>query len=138
MWIVCCFVLHIDRLCPDWVTPVLGDLTDEALAASFPAADMIVSNPPYIPSAQILSLSEEVQKEPRTALDGGADGLCFYRQIAKLWLPKLKPGGWCIVECAEDQTPMVGTLFSAFGAIESFSDIYKKERFVALRRSMED
>ena len=54
--------------------------------------DCIVSNPPYIPSADVEGLQWEVRCEPRMALDGGSDGLTFYRAICELWKPLLKTG----------------------------------------------
>ena len=56
--------------------------------------DLIISNPPYIPSAEIATLQPEVREfDPRGALDGGADGLDFYRKLAAEAKPFLKPGG---------------------------------------------
>lgn len=61
--------------------------------------DLIVSNPPYIPSAELPHLMPEVcDFEPRLALDGGADGLDFVRQIRHDFSEHLKPGGCCILE----------------------------------------
>ncbi len=65
--------------------------------------DLIVSNPPYIPSARIDMLEPEVREhEPRTALDGGADGLDFYRRLAAEAHPFLRPGGRLMVELDDD------------------------------------
>ena len=60
-----------------------------------PAAqfDVVVSNPPYIPSADIETLAADVQREPRLALDGGADGLAAYRRIAEKLADHVKPDG---------------------------------------------
>ena len=119
-------------LCPERVVAVAGDVKDPAL--SLPSPDLIVSNPPYIAASLIQTLSEEVKSEPRTALDGGADGLDFYRAIADVWLPRLRPGGWCVVECAEDQTDAVAALFDGFGTTQTHFDIYGKKRFVSLNK----
>ena len=81
--------------------------------------DFIFSNPPYIPTSQLASLQPEVQKEPAMALDGGADGLLFYRSICSLWLPLLKkPGGVLAVEIGEDQGQAVSALFAEHGLKE--------------------
>ncbi|MBQ9413925.1 MAG: hypothetical protein IJU16_02220, partial [Clostridia bacterium] len=77
--------------------------------------DLILSNPPYIPSGDIDGLMREVQYEPRMALDGDADGLRFYRAIAKLWVPLLKPGGMCAVEIGVGQAPDVTAIFREAG-----------------------
>ncbi len=77
--------------------------------------DAIVSNPPYIPTADLTGLMREVQHEPRMALDGDADGLTFYRAIAGDWLPKMRAGGFCAVEVGIGQATEVAVLFSAAG-----------------------
>ncbi len=88
-------------------------LTDfDAVDGSF---DAILSNPPYIASAELDGLMREVQHEPRLALDGGADGLLFYRAILTRWLGKLKKGGFCAVEIGFDQGEQVNRLFGEFG-----------------------
>ncbi len=65
--------------------------------------DILVSNPPYIPSADIAGLEAEVRDfEPRGALDGGTDGLDIYRELAK-GLGKTIPSGWCVFEVGAGQ-----------------------------------
>ncbi len=79
--------------------------------------DLIVSNPPYIASADIATLAPEVRDfEPRRALDGGADGLDFYRAIAAAAPALLAPGGVLIVELGAGQAQAVGAFFAAGGA----------------------
>ncbi|MDR1464147.1 MAG: peptide chain release factor N(5)-glutamine methyltransferase [Oscillospiraceae bacterium] len=83
-------------------------LPDPAL----PPPDLLLSNPPYIPAGEIDSLQREVHQEPRLALDGGPDGLLFYRALADLWLPLLRPGGRISVECGEGQAEEIAALFA--------------------------
>lgn len=83
--------------------------------AVFQPVDVILSNPPYIVSSEIDTLQTEVRQEPRQALDGGDDGLLFYRAIADHWLPLLKPGGLVAVEVGEGQSRQVGDLFAQAG-----------------------
>jgi len=74
--------------------------------------DLIVSNPPYIPSAEIATLQPEVRDfDPRLALDGGADGLEFYRLIAAQAGAFLKPGGKVMVEFGDGQAAAIGKIF---------------------------
>jgi release factor glutamine methyltransferase len=88
------------------------------LFAPLPAGakfDLVVSNPPYVKSGEIATLSREVQKEPRAALDGGADGLEVIRRIAadaKAWL---KPGGLLALEIGETQGAATWTLLKDSG-----------------------
>ena len=70
--------------------------------------DLIVSNPPYVPSFEILTLDSSVRDfEPLGALDGGEDGLMFYRSIIRYWRHVLRPGGWLMFEVGEDQADAV-------------------------------
>jgi len=81
--------------------------------------DMIVSNPPYIPSRDWEQLMPEVRDhEPRLALDGGDDGLEAYRRIAVQALKILSPGGWLLVEVGIGQAAVVSALFKAAGLTE--------------------
>jgi release factor glutamine methyltransferase len=76
--------------------------------------DLIVSNPPYIPSEEISSLQPEVREhEPRLALDGGADGLDVFRQIAREVKRFLKAHGKFIGEFSDGQAPALKTLFES-------------------------
>lgn len=81
----------------------------------FSRVDVILSNPPYILSQEIETLQPEVQKEPRQALDGGADGLLFYRAIADYWVPLLKPGGLIALEVGEGQANDVAKILEEAG-----------------------
>lgn len=70
--------------------------------------ELIISNPPYIPSAEIASLQPEVRDfDPHAALDGGPDGLDFYRLIAKQAPPFLQPQGGLMVEIGDGQAEAV-------------------------------
>jgi release factor glutamine methyltransferase len=82
-----------------------------ALAKDF-RFDLIISNPPYIPTAEIETLQPEVRDfDPRGALDGGADGLDFYRMLAARAKTFLKPGGKIMVEFGDGQAPAVRKIF---------------------------
>ena len=72
--------------------------------------DVIVSNPPYIPSRELPHLQQEVQDEPALALDGGADGLDFYRRLFGQAPQHLKPAGHLVVELGDHQAQDVKTL----------------------------
>ncbi len=88
----------------DWAESVAGGL------------DLVVSNPPYIPSAQIDRLDAEVADyDPITALDGGADGLDAYRRLAPEFARILKPGGLAAFEIGQGQDPDVAALCRAAG-----------------------
>src|SRR5688572_13817101 len=76
--------------------------------------DLIISNPPYIQAADIDTLQEEVRKfDPHSALDGGADGLDFYRILATESPQRLAPGGKLMVEFGDSQQDQLRSLFTA-------------------------
>lgn len=97
------------------VTAVRADITQGDSAPELVDLNAIVSNPPYIDSAELPLLQKEVQAEPPTALDGGSDGLDFYRSIASVWFPRLKQGGIVAVEIGETQAEAVSALFRKSG-----------------------
>ena len=98
--------------------------------------DIIVSNPPYIPAADIAMLAQDVQQEPRTALDGGADGLEFYRRIRKGYSCLLNPGGVLLLETGFDQGAAVSELFANDGAVSVLSDICGNDRVVVVEKRL--
>ena len=105
------------------VSAVHGDIFDRTLLSEI-KPDLILSNPPYIRSPEIASLQSEVRNEPSMALDGGEDGLVFYREIANGWLDRLGTGGAIAVECAEDQTEDIIRMFSEKTQYaEAFNDL---------------
>jgi release factor glutamine methyltransferase len=74
--------------------------------------DLLISNPPYIASAEIETLEPEVKDfDPRGALDGGADGLDFYRRLAKEAKPSLKPDGKIMLEFGDGQADAIKKIF---------------------------
>ena len=84
--------------------------------------DVIVSNPPYIPTIDILTLDPSVRDyEPIWALDGGADGLDFYRAILKNWLGALRQGGAVFFEVGEEQAGPVKDLMRMAGLHDAVS-----------------
>ena len=112
------------------VSAVHGDIFDRTLLSDI-KPDLILSNPPYIRSPEIASLQSEVRNEPSMALDGGEDGLVFYREIANGWLDRLGTGGAIAVECAEDQTEDIIRMFSEKTQYaEAFNDLSGLPRMV--------
>jgi release factor glutamine methyltransferase len=77
--------------------------------------DAILSNPPYIARDQLASLSPEVKAEPSAALDGGEDGLIFYRKILELHTKHLSPDGMILFEIGYDQAAAVLALGAEYG-----------------------
>lgn len=106
---------------------------DSLRAAEWEAPfDLIISNPPYIPTGEIERLEPEVSRyEPREALDGGVDGLDFYRQIAEQAPEFLKKDGVLMAEFGDGQWPEIKNIFEQKGWEEIISqrDYCKKERF---------
>jgi len=104
---------NIKNLCGynESVHIIKGDVLDIDSFRYLPSADIIVSNPPYIKSQEVPVLQKEVTFEPEMALDGGSDGLIFYRYIINFWSEKLKSDGEILFEIGEDQGNDVSSLF---------------------------
>ncbi|MCD7866713.1 MAG: peptide chain release factor N(5)-glutamine methyltransferase [Clostridiales bacterium] len=98
-----------------------------------PEYDILISNPPYIPTGDLEDLCEEVRlHDPRLALDGGADGLTFYRRITGAAGEFLKPGGWLLYEIGYDQSAAVEEILreSGYKGIRTVQDLAGKDRVV--------
>ena len=104
------------------------------LASSFLGKfDMIVSNPPYIPSGEMPDLDSSVKDhEPHLALDGGKDGLDFYRAIVKNYTSALKPGGFLCFEFGMGQGDDVCDILvkNGYTVLERVQDFNERERAV--------
>lgn len=100
--------------------------------------DMLICNPPYIESAEINNLDLEVKNfEPRMALDGGIDGLAFYRIIAKEAAKHINPGGYIVLEIGDKQAQEVKALLiqnKEFNMVQVIRDLARKDRVVVARR----
>ena len=128
------------------IKTVLADISEEALAVARDNAaahgadcetvksdmfaalngrrfDIITCNPPYVPAAVIETLAEEVRREPRLALDGGEDGLRFYRALAEKAPFSLNPGGALVMEIGFDQAESVKALFGPLGEVNIIKDL---------------
>ena len=100
-------------------------------------ADFIISNPPYIRGEDIQSLMKEVSRfEPEIALDGGGDGLLFYRRLAEEAMPLLQKEGILLVEHGYDQASQVEEIFSDAGYTQtrSYMDYGGNDRVVFVRK----
>lgn len=95
--------------------------------------NLIICNPPYIKTADIAGLQKEVREyEPRIALDGGEDGLEFYRRIAKTIRRYLARDGVLLLECGEGQTEEILKLFEKRDYAMVIKDLYGVERFLKI------
>ena len=99
-------------------------------------ADMIVSNPPYIRTEVVKTLEPEVKCEPVMALDGGEDGLVFYRHIANEWKTALNDGGYLIFEIGFDQGEEVCEILKNAGykEVKCIKDLGNNDRVVVGRK----
>lgn len=116
------------------VSVAAGNLLDAVAAGR---ADLVVSNPPYLSSALVLTLEPEVWRwEPRLALDGGADGLAVMRALVVDAPSVLRPGGALVIETAggSQAVAVAGLLHTAgFGTVAVRADLAGVDRFVAGR-----
>lgn len=92
------------------VEAVLDDAAAWLAAQPADSLDLIVSNPPYLTGEEMAALQPETAREPAMALDGGADGLDFYRLLARVALPRVRPGGWLVFEIGWQQQEAVETI----------------------------
>ena len=99
--------------------------------------DILVSNPPYIEKNIIPTLSKEVQSEPQIALDGGEDGLDFYRIIAKEGYKYVKSGGYILVEIGYNQKENVINIFYKYEEkyidIKCIKDLNRQDRVIEVK-----
>ncbi len=96
--------------------------------------DLIVTNPPYVRTDEIDGLQPQVTAQPHIALDGGDDGLKFYRVIADNAAEHLSDGGVIMAEVGYDQAAEVSRLFSKLGACEIIKDLDGVQRIVICRK----
>jgi len=99
--------------------------------------DLVISNPPYIPSAEIATLEPEVRDfDPRTALDGGADGLDFYRRLAAEAKPFLKPDGKIMLEFGDGQAEAIKNIFeNEKWVVEAVKEDYSQRARILVAKS---
>ena len=100
---------------------------------------MVLSNPPYIRRAELPGLAQELAYEPRAALDGGEDGLTFYRAILNRFGDLLRPGGWLLLEIGCGQANDLLRLAGEAGGwtdAEVRQDLGGRDRVICLRRTV--
>lgn len=100
------------------------------------SVDLILSNPPYLTAAEMANLMPETAREPAMALDGGPDGLDFYRAILRDYRAALRPGGWLVLEIGYAQAAAVQALAAAHAwqDITCRQDLGGNDRVVAARK----
>ncbi len=94
------------------------------------SADLVISNPPYIKSNELDTLQTDVKAEPKIALDGGCDGLDFYRIINDKWYSLIKNNGYLLLEIGNEQGREIKEILYNFSKVEVLKDIYGNDRIV--------
>jgi release factor glutamine methyltransferase len=123
---------------PSGLAPRVGfSLRVPSPESRVPAFDLIVSNPPYLSEADLRMLQPEVGLEPREALDGGKDGLDFYKRIVAEAQGHLTPGGLLALEAGQGQIEKVSTWLqdAGYDNIQRFKDYLGIERAVLARKA---
>ena len=115
------------------VVAINADISECFKDSDIKKADLIVSNPPYIRSSELETLQDEVKAEPVMALDGGADGLDFYRIINDKWYSLIKDNGYLLLEIGNEQGKDIKEVLSNFNRTEVIKDIYGNDRIVVAR-----
>lgn len=114
---------------PLWRADLLCGLKPESL-------DAIVSNPPYVRSGEIRSLSAEVRADPLLALDGGTDGLDAIRRLVEQAREVLRPGGWLFLEHGHDQGEATRSLCGEdWSELGTEKDLAGSDRFLVVRKA---
>ena len=116
-----------------------GDVTTYYSIMEEPA-DLIISTPPYLTAKEMRSLMPETAKEPAMALDGGADGLDFYRLLLRQYKDVMRPGGWMVLEIGYTQAEDVLVMGRAAGWQDGFcrQDAGGNDRVVFFRKPLEN
>lgn len=113
------------------ITFKLGDMKDLSMYDQDERFDLIISNPPYILREQIASLPADVQAQPHMALDGGEDGMEFYRIFIKMTPGLLSEKGCLMMEFGDGQSNLILDLCqSKFNQISRHHDLTGRERFI--------
>lgn len=127
------------ELAAEWAAPAItvaeGDVFSYQDALAPASLDLILSNPPYLTGAEMNALQPEVAFEPPMALDGGPDGLAFYRHITRAYRPAVRSGGALVLEVGWQQADAVSALLlqSGWQAIETRKDLGGNTRAVLAR-----
>lgn len=132
-----CISENVKKVCADeFVVITVGDIFNIELYENLPQFDVIVSNPPYIKTSDLAYLQSEVKQEPQMALDGGEDGMIFYRFIINEWIRYLKDDGLFAFECGEGQADEIKELLENKGfSVKILKDYRYVDRFVIGKRS---
>lgn len=117
------------------VTPVQADVQDFWRTLPGAGATLIISNPPYLTGEEMRSLMPETAHEPALALDGGVDGLLFYRLLLRHYRAALAPGGWLVLEigCQQAQAVQVLAAQNGWQQIRCRKDYGGNDRVVVAR-----
>lgn len=109
-----------------------ADLLTGAAADRAAAADLVVSNPPYLPAADSDAVSPEVRHDPATALYAGADGLDLYRQLLQQAAELLKPDAWLLIELDPRNVHAAAAAAHDWSVVRVEADLAGRERFLLL------
>jgi release factor glutamine methyltransferase len=113
----------------------LGLFPSDLLGAASGPFDLILANPPYVPSAEASRLAHDFA-EPLLALDGGEDGLDLYRRLVPEAVSRLSPGGWIALEADPEQASSLRELLSSrgFSEVETLDDLAGRPRVTKGRK----